>query len=141
MEARKVGVSPSAIQQIKINQDPYPAEFQRPGRGRIEVVTKAGSEAYHGSADFTFRDARLNARDAFAPTLPAEQRRIFEGVLGGPVWRREAQLVPDDTRTSRRGRAGDCLCRRAVGGKSMKWCPTPDRAGLEFSASWTHPGG
>ena len=48
MEARKVGVSPSASE-VKINQDPYAAEFQRPGRGRIEVVTKAGSDAYHGS--------------------------------------------------------------------------------------------
>jgi hypothetical protein len=35
---------------------------QRPGRGRIEVITKAGSDAYHGSLDVTFRDARLNAR-------------------------------------------------------------------------------
>jgi hypothetical protein len=85
MEARKVGVSPAAIQSIKVNQDPYSAEFPRPGRGRIEVVTKAGTDAYHGSFDFTFRDAALNARDPFAPTTPPEQRRIYEGVLGGPV--------------------------------------------------------
>ena len=85
MEARKVGVSPAAIVEIKINQDPYGAEFQRPGRGRIEVVTKAGSDAYHGSFDFTFRDAAMNARDVFAPTKPPEQRRIYEGVFGGPV--------------------------------------------------------
>ena len=85
MEARKVGVAPSAIQQVKINQDPYSAEYPRPGRGRIEVVTKAGSEAYHGSLDWTFRDAHLNARDAFAETRPPEQRRIYEGFLGGPI--------------------------------------------------------
>jgi len=85
MEARKAGVSPAAIQSIKLNQDPYSAEFPRPGRGRIEVVTKAGADAYNGSFDFTFRDASLNARDPFAPTTPPEQRRIYEGVLGGPV--------------------------------------------------------
>jgi outer membrane receptor protein involved in Fe transport len=85
MEARKVGVSPSAIQQIKVNQDPYSAEFPRPGRGRIEVVTKAGAEAYEGSFNFTFRDDSLNARDPFAVTKPPEQRRIYEGVLGGPI--------------------------------------------------------
>src|SRR5262249_50786816 len=78
MEARKVGVSPSAIQSIKVNQDPYSAEYPRPGRGRIEVVTKAGADAYHGSFDFTFRDAALNARDPFAPVTPPEQRRIYE---------------------------------------------------------------
>src|SRR3954468_5308933 len=85
MEARKVGVSPSAIQSIKVNQDPYSAEFPRPGRGRIEVVTKAGADAYHGSFDFTFRDADLNARDPFAPAMPPEQRRIYEGVFSGPI--------------------------------------------------------
>src|SRR4029453_7636286 len=85
MEARKVGVSPAAIAEVRINQDPFAAEFQRPGRGRIEVITKAGSDAYHGSFDFTFRDASLNARDVFATTKPPEQRRIYEGVLGGPI--------------------------------------------------------
>ena len=40
MEARKIGVSLSGIQQVRINQDPYAAEFQRPGRGRIEVITQ-----------------------------------------------------------------------------------------------------
>ncbi len=44
MEARKVGVAPSAIQQVKLNQDPYTAESPRPGRGRIEVITKAGAD-------------------------------------------------------------------------------------------------
>ncbi|HEX7486136.1 MAG TPA: carboxypeptidase regulatory-like domain-containing protein [Vicinamibacterales bacterium] len=85
MEGRKVGVSASAIQQIKINQDPYSAEYARPGGGRIEVITKAGSEAYHGEMNLTFRDATLNARNAFAETRPPEQRRIYEGMLSGPV--------------------------------------------------------
>jgi len=85
MEAQRVAVSPSAIQQVKLNQDPYSAEFPRPGRGRIEVVTKAGADSYQGSFDFTFRDARLNARDPFALTKPPEQRRIYEGVTGGPI--------------------------------------------------------
>jgi hypothetical protein len=85
MEAQRVGVSPSAIQQVKVNSDPYAAEFSRPGRGRIEVITKAGSDAYHGSFNFTFRDDSLNARDPFAVTKPPDQRRIYEGVLGGPI--------------------------------------------------------
>jgi outer membrane receptor protein involved in Fe transport len=85
MEARKVGVAPSAIQQVKINQDPYTAEAPRPGRGRIEVITKAGTDKYSGSADFTFRDAHFDARAPFADRKAPEQRRIYEGVLGGPV--------------------------------------------------------
>lgn len=85
MEVNNVGVSPSAIKEIKINQDPYAAEFQRPGRGRIEVITKPGSPEYHGTFNFIFRDAHLNARDPFALTRPPEQRRIYEGILTGPI--------------------------------------------------------
>jgi outer membrane receptor protein involved in Fe transport len=85
MEVNNLGVSPSAIKEIKINQDPYSAEYARPGRGRIEVTTKPGSPEYHGTFNFIFRDAHLNARDPFALTRPPEQRRIYEGVLTGPV--------------------------------------------------------
>jgi outer membrane receptor protein involved in Fe transport len=85
MEVSNLGVSASAIKEIKINQDPYSAEFQRPGRGRIEVTTKPGTPEYHGAFNFIFRDAHLNARDPFALTRPPEQRRIYEGVLTGPV--------------------------------------------------------
>jgi hypothetical protein len=87
MEVNNLGVSPSAIKDIKINQDPYSAEYQRPGRGRIEVTTKPGSPEYHGTFNFIFRDAHLNARDPFALTRPPEQRRIYEGYLSGPVRR------------------------------------------------------
>ena len=85
MEGTRVPVSASAIQQVKINQDPYSAEFSRPGGGRIEILTKPGSTDYHGTVNFLFRDYRLNARDVFAVTRPDEQRRIFEGSLTGPV--------------------------------------------------------
>lgn len=85
MEQKNIGVSASAIQQVKINQNPYSAEFSRPGRGRIEVITKPGSSAYHGTFDFLFRDYHLNARDPFATAVPPEQRRIYEGSLIGPL--------------------------------------------------------
>ena len=87
MEVNNLGVSPSAIKEIKINQDPYSVEYQRPGRGRIEVTTKPGSPEYHGAFNFIFRDAHLNARDPFALTRAPEQRRIYEGYLSGPIRR------------------------------------------------------
>jgi hypothetical protein len=85
VEVNNLNVSASAIQQIKVNQDPYSAEYPRPGRGRIEVVLKPGSQEYHGTANVILRDSRLDARNAFAAVKPEEQRRIFEGFLTGPV--------------------------------------------------------
>src|SRR5262249_32381250 len=87
LEATRAPVSFSAIQEVKINQDPYSAEFPRPGRGRIEIITKPQSPQFHGVFNFVFRDYRLNARDPFSLTWPFEQRRIFEGSLTGPLGR------------------------------------------------------
>jgi hypothetical protein len=84
LEATRVPVSASAVQEVKINNDAYSAEYLRPGRGRIEIITKPGSQEYHGTVNFLFRDYLLNARDPFAVTRPQEQRRIFEGSLSGP---------------------------------------------------------
>src|SRR5262249_35000472 len=41
METSNIGVPPSAIEELRINQNPYAAEFWRPGSGRIEIRTKA----------------------------------------------------------------------------------------------------
>jgi carboxypeptidase family protein/TonB-dependent receptor-like protein len=85
VEMNSLMVSASAIKQIKINQDPYSAEYPRPGRGRIEVVLKPGSQEYHGVGNFIFRDAAFDAKNAFAAEKPPEQRRVGEGFVGGPV--------------------------------------------------------
>ncbi|MEW6209276.1 MAG: carboxypeptidase regulatory-like domain-containing protein [Acidobacteriota bacterium] len=85
LESNRRRVPASQIQEVRINQNPYSAEFARPGRGRIEVITKPGSSQYHGEFNFTFRDHRLDARNAFALERPPEQRRIYEGNLTGPL--------------------------------------------------------
>ncbi|MGH9351896.1 MAG: carboxypeptidase-like regulatory domain-containing protein [Terriglobia bacterium] len=73
-----VAVTPSAIKSIKIDNDPFDAEYSRPGWGRMEITTKAGTQQYHGEVNFIFRDAVFNARNAFSATRPPEQRRKFE---------------------------------------------------------------
>ncbi len=85
MEDRNVGVTPSAIQEIRINQNPYTAEYPRWSRRRLEVITKTAADRYHGTLNFLYRNHRLNAREAFAVDRPPEERRILEGSLFGPV--------------------------------------------------------
>jgi hypothetical protein len=85
VEVSSVTVSASAIQEVRINQNPYSAEYARPGRGGLEIITKEAGAAYHGAFNFTFRDSTLNARDPFALVRAPEQRRIYEGAIGGPV--------------------------------------------------------
>jgi Carboxypeptidase regulatory-like domain/TonB dependent receptor len=83
VEVDNLDLSTSAIQQIKINQNPYSATYGQPGRGRIEVITKSATHRYQGEANLIFRDSHLNARNAFAVRRPPEQRRIVDGIFGG----------------------------------------------------------
>ena len=85
VEVNSLTLPASAIQQIKINQDPYAPEFRQPGRGRIEIITKPASQSFSGTGSFVFRDSALDAKNAFAVTKPPTERRIAEGFLGGPV--------------------------------------------------------
>jgi len=85
VEANRVTVSPSAVQEVRINQDPYSARYYYPGRGQIEIITKSTAQQYHGQLNFYFRDSALNAQNALAPSKPFEQRRIYEGSATGPI--------------------------------------------------------
>src|SRR5882724_861187 len=85
VESNGPGVSPSAVQEVKINQNPYSALFSRPGRARLEIVTKGGTPKYHGTINFLYRDSVFDARNAFADVKPAERRQYYEGSLTGPI--------------------------------------------------------
>jgi hypothetical protein len=85
VEVSSVTVSASAVQEVRINQNPYSAEYSRPGRGGLEIITKEAASDYHGTFNFIFRDSLLNARDPFALVRAPEQRRIFEGAFSGPI--------------------------------------------------------
>ena len=85
IEANGPGVTPSAVQEVKINNNPYSARFSRPGRARLEIVTKSGSPDYHGSLNFMFRDSVFDASNAFAVVKPPESRQYYEGSVTGPI--------------------------------------------------------
>ena len=85
VEANGPGVTASAVQDVKVNQNPYSALFSRPGRARLEITTKGGTPDFHGSLNFMFRDSFFDAANAFAVVKPPEQRRYFEGSLTGPL--------------------------------------------------------
>ena len=87
VEANGPGVTSSAIQEVKINQNPYSALFSRPGRARLEIITKGGTSDLHGTVNFMFRDAFFDAANKFAIAKPPERRQFYEGSLSGPLSR------------------------------------------------------
>src|SRR5216684_1778512 len=88
VEGDQLDVPLSSIKSITVNKNPYSTEFGRPGKGRIEVVTRGGSiRRFHRRFSFTFRDASMDARNAFANVRPPRRRELFEGSIDGPLVR------------------------------------------------------
>jgi len=73
------------IQEIRINNTPFSAEFSGQGFGRIEIVTRAGTGNWTGGMNFNFRDESLNAKNPFAASKPPYQVRNFNTQFSGPL--------------------------------------------------------
>ena len=73
------------IEMIRINSNPFSAEFAQPGLDRIEIVTKPGSDTYHGEIRVQGGDSALDARNPIATTKPQTRTRNFNGWLQGPI--------------------------------------------------------
>jgi hypothetical protein len=85
----------ASIREIRINANPFSAEYDRLGLGRIEILTKPGSDRFRGQVSFNFNDDALNARNPFADTRPAIQTRQYGGNFGGPISKHKASFFVD----------------------------------------------
>jgi Carboxypeptidase regulatory-like domain/TonB-dependent Receptor Plug Domain len=89
--------NPDAIQEFKVQTSTYDASYGRNPGANVNVVTKSGSNEFHGSAFEFFRNAQLNANSFFynrdsctgyaSGSCPKQilNQNQFGGVLGGPV--------------------------------------------------------
>src|SRR5437867_4026811 len=81
--------SEESVQEFQINQNGFSAEFGRAGGAVINVVTKSGTNRWHGSAFEYFRDESLNSNTpiltARGAKRPKSQINQFGGTLGGPI--------------------------------------------------------
>lgn len=84
-----------SIREIRINQNPFSAEFDRLGFGRIEILTKPGSDKFRGQAFFNFNDESLNSRNPFSVNRAASQTRFFGGSVSGPVQKGKSSYFID----------------------------------------------
>jgi hypothetical protein len=75
----------SSIREIRINQNPFSAEYDKLGYGRIEIFTKPGTDKYHGQFMVMGNSSAFDALSPFAPNQPAFHTEQFEGSLSGPL--------------------------------------------------------
>jgi hypothetical protein len=75
----------AAIQQIRINQNVFSAQYEGPSGGGIEIFTRSNVSKFSGGGGFAFADSRLNATDAFIGKKLPMQIRNFAFNLSGPI--------------------------------------------------------
>ncbi len=78
----------SSIREIRVNQNPFSAQFDKQGFGRVEVFTKPGTDKYHGNVSLQGNAKFLNTSNPFlgATNVQPDYHRIFLiASLTGPL--------------------------------------------------------
>jgi len=76
---------PDAVQEFKVETSALPAEYGQHSGGAVNVVSKSGSNEFHGDAFEFVRNGFFNARDFFASKSDNLKRNQFGGTVGGPI--------------------------------------------------------
>ncbi len=83
----------SSIREIRINQNPFSAQYDRPGFGRVEIFTKPGTDKLHGNAQLQGADKSFNTGSPFVPAgtfQPDYHTILFNGSVTGPINKRSS---------------------------------------------------
>lgn len=75
----------SSIREIRINQNPFSAQYDKLGYGRIEILTKPGTDKFHGSVMVMGNDSAFNSLNPFVTSEPAYYTTFMNGSAGGAL--------------------------------------------------------
>ena len=84
-----------SIAEFRIITSNFDAEYGEFSGGQVNVVTKSGSNAFHGNAFDFLRNTALDARNYFSPTRGVFRQNQFGGTFGGPLRRDKAFFFAD----------------------------------------------
>ncbi|WP_213804767.1 TonB-dependent receptor [Granulicella sp. dw_53] len=82
--------SVEVIQEFKLLTGVYSAEYGRMSGGQLNIITKSGTNTFHGSAYEFIRNQVTDAKPYFNPAgakTPAFRQNTFGGTIGGPIWK------------------------------------------------------
>ena len=84
-----------SISEFRILTSNFDAEYGEFSGGQISVVTKSGTNAFHGDIFEFVRNTNLDARDYFSPTRGAFDQNQFGGTIGGPIQKNKLFFFAD----------------------------------------------
>jgi len=88
----------SSIREIRVNQNPFSAQYDTLGYGRIEVLTKPGTDKLHGQFFVSGNDSAFNTRNPFATDVPGYHTLLFDGNLGGALGKKASFFLDGQRR-------------------------------------------
>jgi outer membrane receptor protein involved in Fe transport len=74
-----------SVQEFRMETALYDAKFGSQAGAQVNVVTKSGTNHFHGTIHEFLRNSKLDARNFFDPSVPPFRRNQFGGTLGGPI--------------------------------------------------------
>lgn len=88
----------ASIREIRINSNPFSAEFDKLGFGRIQIFTKPGTDKFHGQGYFNFSDGIWNSRNPFLTVSPPFHTDLFGGNVSGPLGKHASFFIDVERR-------------------------------------------
>lgn len=76
---------PDVLQEFSVQTSSIPAKYGERAGGVVNVVTKSGTNEFHGDAFEFVRNGYVNAINYFAKTVDQQKRNQFGGTFGGPI--------------------------------------------------------
>jgi Carboxypeptidase regulatory-like domain len=87
-----------SIREIRINSNPFSAEYDKLGYGRIQIFTKPGSDQFHGQGYYNISDGIWNSRNPFLSVNPPFRTQLFGGNVSGPLGKHASFFIDVERR-------------------------------------------
>ncbi len=101
----------SSIREIRVNQNPFSAEYDRLGYGRIEILTKPGTDQLHGQFFLQGNPSQFNTADPLIKTpIPSYYSYQYNGTLSGSIKKNSSFFVSAEHRNINNLSAFDAPC-------------------------------
>jgi len=123
--------TPDAIEEFRVISNTFDAEYGRNSGAVVNVVTKSGTNQWHGNIYEYFRNKVLNSQGYFNTVKPQFNQNQFGGTFGGPIKKdRTFFFLSYEGRRIRQGQSGDIVN-----------VPLPQERTGDFSSGSTFGGG
>lgn len=90
-----------SIREIRINSNPFSAEFDQSGYGRVEIFTKAGTDKTHGMVQLNYGSSIWNARNPYSTNEPYYDTQNLNANLSGSLFKKISLFLDFERRANK----------------------------------------